>query len=61
MDIFKKILAVLPDVFTLIEYFTNMGDKEFEAISKTWPAPVKITMAKIRFEAKLEKEFPTED
>lgn len=60
MNIFKKIMEVLPDVFSLIEYFTNMSDHEFEAISKTWPAPIKITMAKIRFEAKLEKEFPND-
>jgi hypothetical protein len=54
-DIIKKFL---PDILELFEFVLNSDDNEFKTISESWPAPIKTKMAKMRFEAKLLKEFP---
>lgn len=59
MKIFQLIAQFLPDVMELIQFFCTVGEEEFESISKTWPAPIKTKLARLRFEAKLIEEFPT--
>ena len=61
MQIFNLLKLFLPDVLELFEYILNINDHDFMKISKSWPAPIKTKMAKMRFEAKLLAEFPDEE
>jgi hypothetical protein len=60
MKFFEYIQKFLPDVLDLIRFILDLNDHEFESISQSWPAPIKTKLAKMRFEAKLVKEFPIE-
>jgi hypothetical protein len=58
MKVFQYIQTFLPDLLELIRIILEMSNSEFEDISKTWPAPIKTKLAKMRFEARLMEEFP---
>ena len=58
LDFFKNLL---PTIMEFFEWIFNMNDDEFEEISKSWPAPIKTSMAKARFEAKLLQVFPDKE
>lgn len=60
MKWFDLVKQFLPDVVDLVQFIMTIGDREFEEISKSWPTPIKTKMAKLRFEAKLLREFPDE-
>lgn len=60
MKFFELFKQFLPTILDLFKYFLSIGDSEFETISQTWPAPIKMSVARLRFEAKLIEEFPDE-
>ena len=57
LEIFKQFL---PSILELVQFLFTANDKEFEKISESWPAPIKTSFAKARFEAKLIEKFPDE-
>jgi hypothetical protein len=61
VEILKIIANFLPVVGEFIEYIAGLSDDEWEEITKVWPSPTKMHMAKIRAEAKAMKHFFPED
>jgi hypothetical protein len=59
---FMKLLSeIFPVFLDWIKWMINLPDKEFEEISKAWPAPTRTKLAWIRAESKALKHFGVED
>jgi hypothetical protein len=58
MGVFNLLKQFLPTILELFEHILGLDDEEFEQISSSWPAPIKMKIERLRFEAKLLVEFP---
>jgi len=55
--IFDVVSRALPVIGEFIGFIAKLPDKEWEEISKAWPAPTKTKMAMVRAEAKAVLHF----
>jgi len=55
--IFNVIGSMMPAIGEFVGFLVNLPDKEWEEISKAWPAPTKTKMALLRSEAKAAAHF----
>ena len=55
--VLKFISEFLPVAAELLDFITEIPDKEWEEISKVWPSPTKTKLARMRAEAKAMKHF----
>jgi hypothetical protein len=60
-DIMKFVGSTLPAVGDFLGYIAGLSDEGWEEITKAWPAPIKLSMAKLRAETKALKHFFPED
>lgn len=60
-DILKFIGVALPVLGELLNFISGLSDEEWEDISKTWPAPTKTKVARLRAEAKAMSHFFPEE
>lgn len=48
---------IIPVFAEWLKWVITIDDKEWESISKAWPAPTKTRIARLRYEAKRDKVF----
>jgi len=60
-DWIKFVGDMLPVVGSFVKWIVDLPDKDWEQISKAWPAPTKTEMAWLRSEAKARMHFFGED
>lgn len=56
-QILKFIGEAIPVIGEFLGFIADLPDKEWESISKAWPAPTKTKMARLRAETKAMKHF----
>lgn len=57
----KIVTDILPVFSDWFQWVVKMPDDEWEDISQAWPAPTKTRLAKLRYEAKRDAKFGTEE
>ena len=53
----KIVMDVVPVFTDWLKWVLDIKDKEFESISKAWPAPIKTRIARLRYEARRDEKF----
>lgn len=51
------VTQVVPIFVDWLKWVVEVDDKEWESISKAWPAPTKTRIARLRYEARRDEKF----